>query len=393
MGMFFSYLHIKKTDSFSTDDIKAFVDLTMKDKGYISTDNSNEADVSAALYTSDDSRWITVVSDDITFEDADEAEKAAVPFSEKFNTYVIAAACIDSDYFMMGLYNTSDGTSGWVNVGDFEGLPYSRENDLEPWKSILTDHERFTELINGDHVFAEEAMFGSAELIGMDSDQCCLGIRMLDIADKSRLTVMHYKKEAAVQTGPPRFDIPLYTLTPCKIGIMQAVGVVNKGGSSKGISIQFHGDYVENDEITFEDVEFFYKKNGEYVSVPIKLNKFSPQDSKPIYWWYDRDFVIPPAVDPSIPFMKRSELESERKFGVRFTPCGNPRKVLDIIVVIMPIEDVDGYVSWYVYKYDKTKRNYLERVNKEVEDIYREGGMDKDVFKASYLDPDDYDLD
>ena len=88
------------TEDFSINDVKNFMDTTMTEKGYTCTDNNSEAEVTVGLYFSDDSKWITVMSDTFMFNGPDDAKKTAVTFSDKFNTYVIAAACVDSDYLM-----------------------------------------------------------------------------------------------------------------------------------------------------------------------------------------------------------------------------------------------------------------------------------------------------
>ena len=181
MGMFFSNIHIKMTEDFSINDVKNFMDTTMTEKGYTCTDNNSEAEVTVGLYFSDDSKWITVMSDTFMFNGPDDAKKTAVTFSDKFNTYVIAAACVDSDYLMLNLVNTSDGTDGFINVGDYYGMPYQRNTEPIPWTKVITNYEDFLSLINEEHVFAEEVFFSAAEMLSMNTEQCCLSTGMLEM--------------------------------------------------------------------------------------------------------------------------------------------------------------------------------------------------------------------
>ena len=389
MGMFFSNIHIKTTEDFSINDVKKFMNANMTDKGYICTDDNNEAEITVGLYYSDDSKWITVMSDTFMFDEPNDAQKIAVPFSNKFHTYVIAASCIDSDYLMMNLINTFDGTDGFINVGDNYGMPYQRNTEPLPWTKVVTNYEAFLSLINDKHVFAEEVLFSAAEMLGMNTEQCCLSTKMLEMVDAQKLVILKYKMDSASNNEPPKFEIPRFNLMPCKIGRSHCVSVNNKGGSSKGIAVQFQGDYIENDELTFEDVVFEYRQNGERITVPIKLNKYYPPEGKPVLCWYDKDFIIPPAVNPDIPQLKKMDLEFEKEFGIRFTPCGNSRKTLDVKVFIYPLDNPKGSACWYVYKSNKTKRNYIDSNNENWNRSHLSEAQRAEVM----LNPDDFDLD
>ena len=389
MGMFFSNIHIKMTENLSINDVKNFINANMTEKGYTCTDNNSEAEVTVGLYFSDDSKWITVMSDTFMFNGPDDAKKTAVTFSDKFNTYVIAAACVDSDYLMMNLVNTSDGTDGFINVGDYYGMPYQRNTEPIPWTKVIKNYEDFLSLINEEHVFAEDVFFSAAEMLSMNTEQCCLSTGMLEMVDAKKLVILRYKMDSVFNNDPPKFEIPMFDLMPCEIGRSHCVFVNNKGGGSKGIAVQFQGDYIENDEITFEDVVFEYKQNGEIITVPIKLNKYYPPEGKPVLWWRDKNFVIPPAVNPDIPYNRKMDLEFEKEFGIRFTPCGNSRKTLDIKVFIIPLDNQKGSACWYVYKYHKTKRNYIDSHNEDVDRC----NLSEAQRAESLLDPDDFDLD
>lgn len=86
--------------------------------------------------------------------------------------------------------------------------------------------------------------------------------------------------------------------------------------------------------------------------------------------------------------MKRMNMEFEREIGIRFTPVGNPRKVLDIKLVIYPLANSsEGQTSWYVYRYDGSKRKYIEEYNRRRTEMHI-GSTPIDL-----LNPEDYDLD
>ena len=100
-----------------------------------------------------------------------------------------------------------------------------------------------------------------------------------------------------------------------------------------------------------------------------------------MYYWEDKEFPIPPGADPELPWEKRIKKEFDSSFGVRFTPHGDTRKMLDRKLHFMPLENPKGQAVWFVYKYSKTKAAYIKEFN---EDSGKYIGV---------LNPDDYDLD
>lgn len=120
----------------------------------------------------------------------------------------------------------------------------------------------------------------------------------------------------------------------------------------------------------------------------IELKKVDWTKGKKCYYWSDANFPLPPAVSESIPLMKRMNLEFEKEIGIRFTPIGNPRKVLDIkLVVYLLTNSMEGQTSWYVYRYEGSKRKYIEEYNSSWKDTPFEPSL------SDLLNPEDYDLD
>lgn len=389
MGMSFSNIHIRKTADMNIRDLTEMLKQEMLEKGYTVLDNDADADICIALYDSTDSDWITVVSDSFQFANAEDTKAAAEPYSARFKTAVIAGACFDSDYLMLHLLNVTDQTDGWINVGDNYGMPLPRKTNPEPWKTVTSDFERFQTLFTEEPVCAESAFSASAELLGMNTEQCCLDAETVSHLEKSKLITLHFRMSEDTEKQLPVLQIPRFDLMPCKIGVSHCTFVNNNGGKSKGIAVQFQGDYIENDDLTFEDVTFEYSQGEELIRIPIELKKVCAKSGKHILYWCDKDFQIPPAVNPSIPEMKRMKIEFQRKFGIRFTIHGNPRKALDVKVFLIPIENPKGSACWYVYKYAGSKRKFIEERNNGLN--YHE--IPEGMRSPFMLNPDDYDLD
>lgn len=169
---------------------------------------------------------------------------------------------------------------------------------------------------------------------------------------------------------------------------------VNKGGASTGIAVEFFGDLTENDEITFEDVTFVSDIERDWKGIPITLKKVKGTKGEVFWYWEDKSFKIPPKVNPNLPFSKQMDIEFKREFGVRFTPKGNPRKVLDIKVAIVPLKYFDrkNAALWYVWKGYGSKKAFIENNHKECRRMFSQ--MDESELKKDelYLNEEDFDL-
>lgn len=389
MGMSFTNIHIRKTADLNIRDLTDMLKKEMLDKGYNALDCEEDADICVVLYHAAESDWITIASDLFQFSNAEDTKVAAELYSKRFGTDVIAGTCFDSDYMMLHLLNVTDKTDGWINVGDNYGMPLPRRTSLAPWKKITTNFERFKALMKEKYICAESALFGAAELLGMNSEQCCLDVGNKTQCEESALISLFFQMPEGMEKELPVFYFPRFDLMPCRIGESHCVFVNNRGGKSRGIAVQFQGKYIENDDLTFENVTFEYRQGAEFIQIPIELKKISVQSGGCILYWCDKDFQIPPAVNPAIPISKRMDIEFKKEFGIRFTVRGNPRKALDVKVFLIPLENRKGSACWYVYKYEGTKRKFIEHRNNGLN--FSE--IPPEMRSPFMLNPDEYDLD
>lgn len=387
MGLFFENIHIHKSLEYSVEVLKRELVKYFEENGFKLAAEGEEGNASVVIYEPDGSEWISVASDIFQLNTEEDIRKVAEPLSKCFETEVLTAGCYDSDYLRLSLLKVSDGTDAWINVGRAEGMKQLRRTSLTPWKKIVTDLDTLKNIVKAEYVFAEEAFYKIAELIQMTPEQVTLEVEITDTLTVEKMTTLSFlAPEGAIKL--PEFEIPRYNGMPCKIGESQVVSVYNKGGKSKGFGIMFIGDYVENDEITFEDVKLQILTKEGWQFVPIELKKVDWTQGKKCYYWSDAEFQLPPAVSEAIPLMKRMNMEFEREIGIRFTPVGNPRKVLDIRLVIYPLANsMEGQTSWYVYRYDGSKRKYIEEYNRRRTEMHI-GSTPIDL-----LNPEDYDLD
>lgn len=389
MGATFSNLHIKKTGKFTLDEFKKVFTDCMAEKGYKAVENEEQGEVTGVIYAPEGSSWISLSCDEFSFGSDKQMREAAEPYSKAFSADVIAAFCCDSDFMFLNLINTEKNKDGWITLGS----PYGsapRRTSFKPWEKTVGDLEQLKAIVKEENVFAEAAFCTAGEkLLGMTEQQCGLTADYTENLDQSALTVLYFAlPENGIKKEPPKLEIPSFHLMPCKIGSDSCVFVVNKGGASVGVAVEFFGDFTENDEITFEDVTFEYDLgNYNRTSIPVTLEKKKGTNGENFWYWENKSFKIPPKVNPNLPWSKISDLEFKRQFGIRFTPKGNPRKTLDIKVAIIPLQSFNAESSavWYVWKHQGSKKKFIEQHNSQYGRVFTE-------IDENYLHEEDFDL-
>ena len=160
MGVFFSNIQVKKSDSFSKDDLIVSLSENLYSKGYKKLETSENAEVEVMIYCSPKSEWISVTSDIYDFNNENDTRLAIEYISGKLDTYVIAAACIDSDYAFMHLIGSNNGTDGWINSETaYDGMKKPRRTSVAPWKKVVNNFDAFKVATKEKYVFAEDMFF------------------------------------------------------------------------------------------------------------------------------------------------------------------------------------------------------------------------------------------
>ncbi|MGN0160994.1 MAG: hypothetical protein ACI4AQ_06375 [Lachnospiraceae bacterium] len=386
MGMDFNNIHIRKNEKYDAKVLKQALVEWMKNKGYEQVQSTDDCDVTTVIYDGADSPWVSVSSDIMQYKDAEDVGAQTEFFSSLFQTDVLAAACYDSDYLWMNYVNVSDDTDAWVNVGRVYGMKKLRPSKLSSWKNKVTDYKQFSAIMRGKYVLAEEALYSAAPLIGMKECQVCLDSSVVDDLEiygikPGDLEPMYFvlEEKEGTEKELPKLQATAYYCAPWLVGETYRFDVYNLGGKSKGIGVLFYGDYVENDELTFEDVALewdIYVKNGTRKSIPITLEKVKLNDGTTGLYWEDRDFRIPEKVNKDLPFQQYLKKLYSKEFGVRFTVQGNPKKVLDIKIVIIPLENPEnGQECWYAYRLAGSKEEFIQQA--KADGNWERWGMDR----------------
>ena len=379
MGNYFSNLHIKK-GVISPSDIKAKIFEYMSGKGYIEAD-SGSADVEVAVHAPVDGSWISVYCE--TFEYTD-VLSLTTRIAEGKDVDVLGVACFDSDYLFLNLLNTARKKDLWLNVGNSSEIPKPRRSNVAAWKDSVEDFKSFRDATKQSFVCAEDFLSAVQSNLKLPASQSLC----LDIPESAEK--LYFSAPEKKQSHPTVLAVRYFSLRPCEPGQREACIVINNGTASRGVRFVFIGDYIENDEITIDDAEFTYcDARGESVSFPIVFEKCRLSDGSWAYWWEDTEFKIPPAVSADLAPRFRAEKESQRSFGIRYTPNGNKRKFLDICVFATPLSNPQaGSCYWQVWAHYPSKRNYVEDMNASARREARQYGL-----PLMLIDADEYDLD
>ena len=369
MGNWFSNLHIRKGGTVTKEAILKYLCVMMASKHFSLTASKEDSDGSFAILCDDESQWYSVYSDLFSFDEPRLFADYAIPLSDAFQTDILGLACFDSDFLFLNLIDTANTVDAHVGIGRTSGLGFKPRNNLAAWKSKVMDHDCFKKCAKGKYIFAESFLKEVQHCICLPEQYSVMAYEHLDeLNADANITYLHFKlPEEMKSKEPPRFVLHMSSLSPCFIGEPCAVSVLNAGDASKGVSVFFTGPYVEKEEITFSNVGLVDKKSNE--TIPFELKKVQLSDGQWAYHFCDPDYKIPPKVNDQLPPRRASNLKHDRSIIVRFVPQGNPRKVLDITVHLIPGENFGGQAGWNVWHRFGSKKEYIHFFNDTWEDV------------------------
>lgn len=365
MGSWFSNIHIRKNEAATEETIEKYISELMAAHQYLPVTSEIDADGAVAIVASGDCQWISVYSDLLSLEDPKKCAEIAAPLSSELHTDVLGISCFDSDYLYLNLINTEDKTDAWIGIGSASGLGIKRRSGIAAWKNKVGDYVRFSASAKKKYIFAEEFLSETEPCFCLPAIQASASyeyLKDLELSEKARYIFFKLPDELKSQELPVLVQRSS-SLDPCFLNKPSSINGLNIGGESRGLAVFFIGPYVEHDEITFSDVAFIRFKNNCPENTPVELKKVQLTDGQWAYYYHDPDFRIPPKVDERLPVRKRMDAEFERSFAVRFVPHGNPRKILDITVVLVPDKNPAGQTGWNVWHSLGSKAAYIERYN------------------------------
>lgn len=387
MGAFFNNLHIRKNETADVGSVKNEFTEYLKSKGYQLMENGDDADDTAYIYTSDNSDWITVFSDVLEIGDEQTFAEILHPFSKALNTDALAVASADSDFLFMNLINDGDGTDAWARVGSAAGTGIRRRSNLSAWKNKVSDFDAFKSAMKEQYVFAEESLKALEDGANLPVFQATACSEIADeLAKEGELVTVYLKCPETEEKELPKF---FYGISDCILDVdhQYKVSVLNKGGKSKGVEVVILGDFIKNNEITFSDTFLSYGKYEKRKDFAVTLERGKLPTGEDVLYAVCPDIPIQPKVPENLSWKKTSDLEWERSICFWFTPHGSKRKILDLGIVMMPLENpIDGQYLYRTWQWHGSKLACIESLNK----LHKESNKHGANFEL--LDPNDYDL-
>ncbi len=363
MGSWFSNLHIPKTGGLTREMVLDYVKKQMAGQGYEITPDAGEAACGVALAAQPEDSWFSLYSDAFTFDAPEHFKAMAQPMARELGTRILGISCLDSDYLYLNLIG--EDLDIWASVG--RGAPYEirRRTNSKAWKPHVSDYFRFLAELKKPHIFAEAALETLAPCLGLDMEKSAGKYEYLQdmgLAEQAQYLYFRLPQNASPEGEPPKLRMsgtPIY----CALGKREAVMCLNEGGASRGLWVYILGPFVEHGEVTFTATELSYGRNRSRVDVPITLEKAQLADGRWAYCYHDPSLSIPEQVDPRLPMRRRMEVEFDRTIVFRFTPEGDPRKMLDITVVMVPDGDRKGQAGWNCWMPYGSKEAFIQKYN------------------------------
>lgn len=390
MGSWFSNFHIRKSSSVNSDSVGSQICKLMAEQQFVPSSES-EYDCAFALIDDSESAWISLYSDFFSFQEPGVFQRLANPLSAAFDTDVLGIACFDSDYLFLNLINQSEGLDAWASTGHSPGLGLGRRRKLSSWKNKVMDFAGFKACFKNDYICAEEILTELQPHLGLPWELAQTDYEYLSEFSLDRKARYLYFKSAnsSDPKEPTKFRLISCSLMPDEIGKRSHITVLNEGEASLGFSVFFIGSFVEHDEITFSDVCVLRRDSPEVDRMAQEMEKLQLPDGRWAFRYRFPSYKIPAKVSDELPPIKKQREIEKREITVRYVPHGNPRKVLDIMVAIIPFKNPSGGRVFNLWKFRYgSKAEFIREYNREL----RENSFFRNPEKL-LLNEDDYDLD
>lgn len=363
MGSWFSNLHMRKTDEISTEKVCNYVRESLTEQGYAPVENATEADAFVVVLVPQNSQWISLYSEIFAHDDPDSCKKIAAPLSAQLQTDVLGIACFDSDYLYLNLINSVESADAWIGIGEGKELGITRRNNLTAWKKKVEDYPAFSVAVKNKYICAEEFLAMAEGYLGIPAEQSSFSQDCLQNASHQQdATFLYFRREQDVCHKGPQLQIcNMCYAVPCFDGRKNSVSFLNVGDASCGLSVYFMGQYVLQKEITFSDVRL---ESLHQPSIDLELEKIQLSDGQWSYYCHVPEVLIPAGVPRRMKPEKRHQLEKERMRKLSFVPHGNPRKMLDVTVVIAPDGNTNYQAKWNIWEQHGSKEAFIDYHNR-----------------------------
>ena len=206
MGRFFSNLQIRKNvNQTQSEFIKTF-SSAMKKLGYVKTE-ADEAELSYIAAFSSSKQWVTLCAEDYV-SDAEKVNSDAQKIAANLKTYCISNTVLDSDFSVLDMYAGQEERADRIIIGcggdyGFESQEEAKGN-RELWEPLMSEEglwDKFSEVRDGEIVFAEDALVKISELFGISPDLLTADYDELSgVSEDNKAVIPLYFKKAGTKS-------------------------------------------------------------------------------------------------------------------------------------------------------------------------------------------------
>ena len=363
MGSWFSNLHIRKTEEITKELVCDCIRNIFDKEKCMQVECIEDADFAVTVFYAQDSNWISVCSRAFAHDDPDSCKNIASPLSAQLHTDVMGIACFDSDYLYLNLINTDECVDAWIGIGAGKELGITRRNNVTAWKKKVADYPAFSAAAKGTYICAEDFLAAADNCLGLPPEQGSISLDYVKGTALLQKTIpLYFRVAEGSRSAEPGLEICYMNhALPCFDGKKNSVTFLNAGNEFRGLSIYFIGSFVEHEEIIFTNISF---GNLREPFREMELKKIQLPDGQWAYCSHIPDVIIPPGIRGRMKPEKRYQLEQERMRKITFVPHGNPRKMLDITILITPDGDPGNQAKWNVWQQYGSKEEFIKHHNK-----------------------------
>lgn len=359
MGMTFLNLHLRLHQDIQEQAVSDYLIKRLSAEQYQLVESEDGADVGFALYRDEQDGWLSVYSDAFFSEGALGCEEMAKSLHEAFDTQVLRVGCFDSDYLFLNLIG--EGIDAWASIGSAAGFGISRRKKLSDWQMLVKEFPLFKQKLQRNEGCAEDALWGIAPCLELSAERSTADYEHLeDFFPADTVKKLYFRLPDELHTEePPKFCL-LTTDSIPSVEHRNYLSILNQGGASRGLTVQFQGDGFQDGALVPEIISLCACEGKEYC---VAGEKTVFENGKIGYVFRFPTFRIPPKVDERLPMAVQVRKLFVQNIGLVYTLRGNPRKVLQVQVCLIPDKNWDGSYVWNPLRGAASKEEFIRYYN------------------------------
>jgi hypothetical protein len=262
-------IHVAPGGGTSLAAVSAALNEVLAEQDYVPVDGAEAAERTVVVRPG--GSWIAVYDSEEGFG----ANELACALSERLTTQACVVAVHDSDVLELGLYYGGVPLDRFNSRPDYDTQVSAAERKAlagrpDAWSGVRklgATPAELKQLWRKKKRFAEDALRGTAELLGLENDNVCLGYRYLETREPDDV-VLGFRQRVPRAATPARAGAPRFEFASGLSRVVTALGkrvvascsVRNHGGPGRGLTLHVRGDALAHGLVTLDDVELLVRR-------------------------------------------------------------------------------------------------------------------------------------